>query len=83
MSHQAGFTTEYKFVSKCAHCGKPMASMGIDRWDRRNEPGGEFFERDVYLVWVNPEHDCDYLKIVARSNAASGTRPETQSQETK
>lgn len=60
---QARFSEDYKFVSACAHCGKPMASMSISTIDRAPYPGSPFERMDVFKVWIDPRHECNYLTI--------------------
>jgi hypothetical protein len=78
MSHQAHFTEDYKFVSACVHCGKPMAAISIDRWDREPVPLGQMFKRDVFKVWVDPQHECSYLTISETAPIAAQHRSEEQ-----
>lgn len=60
---QTSFSEDYRFVSKCTSCGKPMGHMSIDRFDREPGPLGAMFTRRVFVMWIDPTHDCDYLKI--------------------
>jgi hypothetical protein len=59
--HQMSFTEDYKFLSACSHCGKPMAGMSIDRYESVGP--GQVEERNVFRVWIDPKHECTYLKI--------------------
>jgi len=60
---QAEFSDTYKFISSCTHCGKPMARMSISQFER---VGFDMEEADVYKVWIDPQHECTYLKIEAK-----------------
>lgn len=66
---QAEFEERHRFVSACVHCGKPMASMSIERYESVGP--GRVEERDIYRVWIDPEHDCTYLSIDAKDKAIS------------
>ena len=58
---QTSFSEEYKFVSACTHCGNPMGHMSLDRWDSTGP--GQVEKRRVYKMWIDPQHECTYLKI--------------------
>ena len=68
---QTSFEVTHRFVSACVHCGKPMASMSISRYDREPGPMGAMFIADVYKMWIDPAHDCTYLSIDAKDKAIS------------
>ena len=64
MEPQACFSEDYKFVSMCVHCGNPMGSMSISKYE--SVGAGRVEERDIYQVWIDPEHECNYLTITAK-----------------
>jgi len=68
---QFTFDQTFKFVSACTHCGKPMGHMSLDSWTREPGPFGAFVKREVWKVWIDPEHDCDFLKIEPKQTAIS------------
>jgi ribosomal protein L34E len=66
---QMEFQETHRFVSACVHCGKPMQGMSIDRYESVGP--GQVEQRDVYRVWIDPEHDCSYLSITVKEKAAA------------
>lgn len=68
---QTEFSETYKFASRCSHCGKPMGYMSIDRWDKEQGPMGSMFKRDVFVMWIDPQHECDYLSITEKVKEAA------------
>lgn len=68
---QTRFSVDFKFASRCCHCGKPMEGISIDRYDREPGPLGAIVGRDVYVMWVNPAHDCTFLSIAEKAKEAA------------
>jgi len=48
-----------------------MGHMSLDSWTREPGPFGAFVKREVWKVWIDPEHDCDFLKIEPKQTAIS------------
>lgn len=66
---QTEFSERYRFVSACVHCGKPMGSMSVERYESIGP--GQVELRDVLRMWIDPEHDCTYLRIEPKKTEIS------------